>query len=164
MHDSMRTRVLVITDAGAVAQLWLAGAQESATVEPAFEPRVSASEYCACLTEEFKSGAIVGWGCFSEDDELLGYLTASMSDASPEFVRPRYLYLLDLDVCSSARRRGIGSELVHAARRFAADNGLASIEVNWLSADARAGAFWRAQGFTQYLSRARSTVAGVAPQ
>ena len=159
----MKTRALASADASAVAEVWLAGAHESAAVDGAFRPRVSVSEYGASLAEEFASGAIVGWGCFSAEGSLLGYLTARASEASREFVPAKYLYLLDLDVRSSARRQGIASELVRTARLFAAASGLASVEVSWLIADARATAFWRARGFVQYLARARSAVAVEAP-
>jgi ribosomal protein S18 acetylase RimI-like enzyme len=160
----MKTRALAAADASAVAELWLVGAQESAAVDSAFLPRVSVSEYSASLTEELLSGAVVGWGCYSVEGSLMGYLTARLSEASAEFVPSKYLYLLDLDVRSSARRQGVASELVRAARRFSLESGVGSLEVSWLLADARATAFWHKQGFIQYLARARSAVEVEAPQ
>jgi len=160
----MDTRTLVAADAIAVAELWLAGAHESGVVDATFRPRVSVAEYGSTLREEFTSGTIVGWGRFSPSNELLGYLTARVSEASLEFLPAKYLYLLDLDVRPIARRRGIGSALVQVARLFAKERSLESIEVSWLLADARATAFWRRQGFAQYLARARSAAVVESPR
>ena len=156
----MEFRVLTTADASAVADLWLPGARESAAVNSVFQPSASVAQYSASLTQELSSQAIAGWGAFSEG-VLLGYLTARVSDADPAFVSGKYLYLLDLDVRSDARRQGIASALVRMARSFAADGGISSIEVSWLVQDANAAAFWRSQGFSQYLARGRVLV-GVA--
>lgn len=154
----MKVRTLEPSDASAIATLWIAGAIESATIDPSFRPRVSVAECGEALEAEFKSGAVLGWGTFAaKDSALLGYLTARLSEPSPEFEQASFLYLLDLDVRPDMRRQGVGSHLVSLARRFATEQGLRSIEVSWLSSDRRASAFWSSQGFEQYLARARTS-------
>lgn len=154
----METRDLSPTDADAVAELWLAGAQESAIVDSALQPGVSLAQHSALLTQKLDSRAVIGWGAFSAESKLQGYLTARIAEAEPVFVKDTYLYLLDLDVRADARRQGIASALVRMARSFAANNGISSIEVNWLIHDGTASVFWSNQGFSQYLARARVVV------
>lgn len=152
----MKLRPLQATDALAIAALWLAGATESAGTDKAFLPRVSLQEYAASVAMELKGGTCLGWGLFAEAPErLLAYLTARVTDPSPEFIQARFLYLLDLDVDHEARRQGLGARLVAAAKTYAQTEQLATVEVSWLSADPRASAFWRSQGFSAYLARAR---------
>jgi hypothetical protein len=57
---------------------------------------------------------------------------------------------LDLDVHPQQRRRGLGAKLIAAARAYAETQKLGSIEVNWLSEDAQASAFWLSQGFDNF--------------
>lgn len=106
---------------------------------------------------------MVGWGCFAAEGVLPGYPTAQVSEASREFVPARYLYLLDLVVRAGARRQVVASEVVCRARLFAGSRGLAAVKASWLVADASEAAFWRVQGFCQYLARARTKVMAEAP-
>jgi ribosomal protein S18 acetylase RimI-like enzyme len=153
----VRVRALASSDAIAVAQLWLAGAHESAAIDQAFSPRMSAAHYAASISAELEAKAILGWGALSATSALLGYITARLVEPSVEFQQPSYMYILDLDVQSESRRQGIGTRLVQAARSHCSASGVASVEVGWLSADARASAFWRKQGFVQYFARARGS-------
>lgn len=154
----MKTRLLEPSDASAIAALWRAGALEGAATEPSFHPRVTVAEYAVSVSAELASGAILGWGAFAaESNLLLGYLTARAMEPRPEVEEGKFLDLLDLDVRSDSRRQGVGSRLVALARRFASEQGLGTIEVSWLSSDQVASAFWRSQGFTQFLARARSS-------
>jgi ribosomal protein S18 acetylase RimI-like enzyme len=156
----MQVRRLALTDAPDIAALWHAGAAESARADPAFSPSVSPEVYCATVAADLAAGNYIGWGMFSQDPERLwGYLTARVMLASTEFNQSSFLYILDLDVHHEARRQGLGTKLVAAARAFAQSEHLRSVEVSWLSADAAAAAFWQRQGFTQYLARARCHVA-----
>lgn len=151
----MNSRPLAPSDAAAIAELWLAGAAESAAFNSTFRPRVSVAEYGASVAEELRSGSCTGWGVFNADNILLGYLTARIAQPSVEFEQAPYLYLLDLDVRATSRRHGIGTKLVEIARAYASERGLSIVEVSWLSDDPRASAFWRAQRFVPYLVRAQ---------
>jgi GNAT superfamily N-acetyltransferase len=152
----MKLRRLELIDAPGVAALWHAGAIESARTDPAFSPRISQEVYSTSVAGDLSEGAYLGWGVFSEAPQtLLAYLTARVTPASAEFNQLSFLYILDLDVHREARRIGLGTKLVSAARQFAQSEGLGGVEVSWLSADPTAKAFWQRQGFTQYIARAR---------
>lgn len=153
----MHVRALTSADAIAVAGLWLAGAHESAAIDQAFSPRMSAAEYAAAIGAELEAKAVLGWGAFSAGSALLGYITARLVEQSAEFQQPSHMYILDLDVQSESRRQGVGTRLVQAVLSHCSASGAASVEVGWLSADARASGFWRKQGFIPYFSRARGS-------
>jgi ribosomal protein S18 acetylase RimI-like enzyme len=118
---------------------------------------MSVAEYAESVGAELEAKAIVGWGAFGPSNALLGYLTARLVQPSAEFQQTSHLYILDLDVRPQSRRQGVGTRLVQVARSHTSGSGVASVEVGWLAADARASAFWRKQGFVPYLARARSS-------
>ncbi len=133
---------------------------ESAAVDPTFRPRMSCAEYAVSLAQALSAGRQVGWGAFDAQETLLGYLTANVVEANPEFEQARNLFLLDLDIHSAWRRQGIGSALVQWARAHATQQGIPTVEVGWLLADPRSTAFWRSQGFAPYVVRGRSVSTG----
>ena len=152
----MRLRRLEPIDASGIAALWHAGATESAQADPAFLPRLSPEAYTASVASDLAEGSYLGWGVVGESPHsLIAYLTARVTPASAEFNQSSFLYILDLDVHREARRTGLGTRLVAAAKAFARSQGLGGVEVSWLSADPTASAFWRSQGFAQYIARAR---------
>ncbi len=151
------------THASAVASLWLSGVRENALAERAYLPAVSQEEYAATIVARLANGSIFGWAVvLPSPSRLVAYLTAELKESAPEFVQRKYLNLLDLDVHQAERRNGYGTSLVQAARRHSKKAGLSSIEVNWVTADVQASAFWQRQGFSQYLSRARLSVTSFA--
>ena len=155
----MQVALLEPRDAPAVAALWLAGAAESAVWDSSFVPSKSVAECISSVEADLSSNAYFGWGVFESSSRLLlGYLTARTECPSEVFRRGSMLQLLDLDVHVSARRNGVGTRLLAAARSHAESAGIERIEVGWLSADPQASAFWRAQGFSQYLARGQVTL------
>jgi ribosomal protein S18 acetylase RimI-like enzyme len=152
----MYLRSLDAADATHIASLWLTGAAESGKTETAYLPQVSQPAYAAIIAGDLASTACIGWGLFdAKTDSLLAYLTAKITMPEPEFAQTPYLHLLDLDVHPQQRRRGLGAKLIATARAYAETQKLGSIEVNWLSEDAQASAFWLSQGFGQFLVRGR---------
>lgn len=152
----MHLRLLETADAQQIAGLWLMGAAESGKTEAAYLPQVSQQAYTAIIADQLASQACIGWGFFdTATASLLAYLTAKIRLPEPEFAQIPSLALLDLDVHPQQRRRGLGAQLVATARSYTTEQKLSSIEVNWLSEDAQASAFWHSQGFKQFLVRGR---------
>ena len=148
------------THASAVASLWLSGVRENARAERAYLPAVSQEEYAATIVARLANGSIFGWVIvLPSPPRLVAYLMAELKESAPEFVQRKYLNLLDLDVRQAERRNGYGTSLVEAAKRYSKKADLSSIEVNWVTADVQASAFWQRQGFSPYLSRARLSAA-----
>jgi ribosomal protein S18 acetylase RimI-like enzyme len=147
----MYLRSLDAADATHIAGLWLTGAAESGKTEAAYLPQVSQQAYAATLAGDLASEACIGWGIFdAATASLLAYLTAKIATPEAEFKQVPYLYLLDLDVHPQQRRRGLGAKLIAAARAYAETQKLGSIEVNWLSEDAQASAFWLSQDLDNF--------------
>ena len=145
-------------DAPGIAALWLAGAAESAAWDSSFAPSQSLAECIASVESDLSGNAYFGWGVLESSNRLLvGYLTARVEKPSREFRRGALLQLLDLDVQLNARRQGIGSRLVESARAHAQSASSLRVEVGWLSTDPQASAFWRRQGFSQYIARGQIT-------
>ena len=154
----MKTIVLQPGHAPGMAALWRVGVSENAVAEKSFTPAMSEEDFAAMVAGQLVSGALFGWAITSPTGDLLAYLTAEVKVSAPESGSAPYLYLMDLDVSRAERRKGLATALVAQARGHAANQGLACLEVSWVSKDPQASAFWHSQGFTQYLSRARANV------
>ena len=149
------------THASELASLWLAGVRENAFSDRAYLPAVSQVQYAETIAARLASGSVFGWAVvLPSSPHLAAYLTAELKESAPEFLHRKYLSLLDLDVRHTERRKGLGTSLVGAAKRYAKSVGLASIEANWVTVDVQASAFWHRQGFGPYLSR--GTLSGAA--
>jgi ribosomal protein S18 acetylase RimI-like enzyme len=150
----MNIRPLEPTDAKAVAALWHAGAAESGAVNPGFLPRLSAAEYAELVREELNAKVILGWcATLTTDRSLLAYLTAKLVAPSVEWQQGGHLYIVDVDVSSSVRRRGYATALLHHAANHARGLGLSRIELSWLADDPRSTSLWAKLGFRSYLHR-----------
>lgn len=148
--------------AAEVAALWLAGVRENALSDPAYWPAFSEDRYAELMASRLASGSVFGWAAIEPSTgRLAAYLTAELKRSAPEFRKREHLGLLDLDVQRAHRRKGLGTSLVAAARLHARAAGLSSIEVNWVTTDAQASAFWHRQGFGPHLSRGRLGLSGI---
>ena len=150
----MTIRLLIPNDAKAIAVLWHAGATESGAVDRAFLPRLSQQDYTKVVREELESGAIFGWCALSADElSIVAYLTAELVKESVEWQMESYLYVIDVDVDSSARRQGHATRLLTKAAAHARALGLRRVELSWLANDKRATEVWSRLGFRSYLHR-----------
>jgi GNAT superfamily N-acetyltransferase len=148
----MHLRLLTVDDAAAVAKLWHAGASESGASNPMFLPRISAASYAATVAADLGDGKMLGWGVFM-DGALVGYLTAKMVGASTAWEQEAHLYILDVDVEESSRRRGYARALLALASEHARSKSIHRIELSWLSDDPRSSAVWGSLGVRPYLVR-----------
>ena len=150
----MFMRALSPSDSGAVASLWFAGALESANSDPRFAPRIGAPDYALKIGAELESKAIFGWGTSeSAGGTLIGYLTAKITDPSPDWRMDGCLYVLDVDVHRDHRRQGLARLLIANATTYAQGLGIGRMELSWLASDPHADAVWRQLGFRPYLHR-----------
>jgi GNAT superfamily N-acetyltransferase len=85
------------------------------------------------------------------DGELVGWLDGHPSNPSPVLDLPRGATIGNLWVEPAWRRRGLGRRLVEAFVARAAAAGYTDIEVGTLARDRNAVAFWREQGFGDWL-------------
>lgn len=140
----------------AIAELWAVGASESANAEQLFTPAISNESHAQLIAQQLAQQARLAWGVLNAEGELLAYITASLHEAESKYAAERYLKIHDLDVAATARRLGLGRQLVQLVRDYVQSENLQAIEVSWILKDQVADAFWRSQGFVPFLQTARS--------
>lgn len=155
MHQLQR---LDVSHALAIAELWADGARESAHAAHLYMPNISISAHADLIARQLAQQERLAWGALSQHGQLLAYITASIREAEVRYAPERYLKIHDLDVAVSARRLGLGRQLVQHLREFVRQENLQAIEVNWIINDPVADAFWRSQGFQAFLYTAHQTL------
>lgn len=83
--------------------------------------------------------------------ELAGLCIVRADRAPPIHAETRRAEITDLFVADARRRRGVGSALVDRAYRWARDRGAPRIEVRVAAHNDGGRAFWRAQGFGDFM-------------
>jgi SAM-dependent methyltransferase/ribosomal protein S18 acetylase RimI-like enzyme len=82
--------------------------------------------------------------------DVVGYLLASKGKRPPVLAPSAQGVMHDTCVTRSARRSGIGRQLVAAAMEWFRSEGLTMATVGYTIANPLSGPFWRAQGFRPY--------------
>lgn len=148
----MEIRALDPSDARQIARLWYENSMESVAINPRFRPRISVDTYAMQVGAELASGEIIGWGVATQPaDALVAYLTAEMVAPSTKWEQDGHLYILDVDVQSTERRRGHARNLLRAAIEHARHWGIKRVELSWLASDPRSSAVWLKLGFRPFL-------------
>jgi len=92
----------------------------------------------------------VGW--IAEDTaRAVGFCVARVEAAPPSLREPRRALITELYVRPGERRRGVGRALLGAALEWARARGAARVEVRVAARNAEGQAFWRAQGFGDFV-------------
>ena len=91
-----------------------------------------------------------GWVARLEGEKV-GFILGLPLHAVPVLSGPRTAIITDIWVEPNYRRMGIGRRLVDAFRRASREAGYPATEVKTLVMDERAVAFWREQGFEDYM-------------
>jgi ribosomal protein S18 acetylase RimI-like enzyme len=90
---------------------------------------------------------------FVADDgsQLLGYLMAQINEYPPIYKYQRYGHIAAVSVTASARRRGIGSQLLNAALGWFREKSLRRVECTVAVKNPASQTFWKGVGFRGYL-------------
>jgi len=80
-----------------------------------------------------------------ENEEVAGFVTARRWGPPPIYEESSEVYLDELYVRPEARRKGYGTQLVHAVRSWADQIGARRIRLRVLTSNQPARAFWAAQ-------------------
>jgi ribosomal protein S18 acetylase RimI-like enzyme len=138
-----------------VEPLWNAMREHHAETMPQHGPVRSREASWAMRRERYTEWLAepASFGLLARDaaGEVLGY--AIVTDLGPEttFERDRVGCLESIAVLPSARRAGVGSALIAAARAGAAERGIPELTLTVFSANASALAFYARHGFAPYL-------------
>lgn len=150
----MKIDVATKADVPAILDLWIELMDFHAALNPVFTRSADAREkYEVFLWNLLDSGEAL---CLVAREEPssgapAGYALARINREPPVFERmPRGL-LLDFYVRPGARRRGLGGAMLGRMKEWFAGRGIARIEVMMYPGNPIASAFWRKQGFADYL-------------
>jgi len=156
-----RIRVVERRDLKRAVEMWAALMEHGETCDPRWKLAEGARDSMRRWAEELWLGVDPfphAWVA-DADGELVGWLDGHPSNPSPVLDLPFGATIGNLWVAPAWRRRGIGRRLVEAFVGRAAAAGYADIEVGTLARDTSAVAFWRSQGFGDWLVILRQGVA-----
>lgn len=154
-------------DAPAIADLWFRHlAETSGGVDPTFTPALTLQKTTARLKRALAAGTLLGWIARADGQsrlQLAGYLTARVQVEDPlfgdTFEYEPVLYIVDVDVEATFRRRGLSSLLMEHAAEHARRQRIGTLELAVVVRDDRAVAAWKKQGFEPRVSVMRKAVA-----
>lgn len=97
-----------------------------------------------------------------EDDKIIGYALIE-ERVSPykeyeSFAEDHYAFIYELVILPEYRTKGYGRQIINYARKWAKDRKLNSIELNVLSNNYSARAFYENNGFEEYQLKLRKEV------
>jgi ribosomal protein S18 acetylase RimI-like enzyme len=89
------------------------------------------------------------------EGRLIGYALGSDRDNAPVLEPERFGLVSDIYVDEGHRREGVAGALFSDLENWFRVRGLTSVELGVLHVNTLAQAFWRAQGFTDFVDRLR---------
>ncbi|WP_052050049.1 GNAT family N-acetyltransferase [Leptolyngbya sp. KIOST-1] len=146
VKDEITIRTVKVSDAAAIARLWLQCTAEVAVYEPIYTPAIDVEDLAHRLGAEFGSGKKFGWVA-EVGNELAGYVTCLVQEEEPIFVRRQYVYVADLDVAPSYRGQGLSRVLMNRVEQYAQACGIRRLELAVAYGDPRSRAVWERHGF-----------------
>ena len=97
-----------------------------------------------------------------DDDKIVGYALIeerkSPYDEYDSFVEDHYAFIYELVVLPEYRIKGYGRKLMEEAQKWAKSRKLTSIELNVLSNNHSAKAFYERNGFEEYQVKLRKEI------
>jgi GNAT superfamily N-acetyltransferase len=138
-------------DLDRVVALWSALTQHHADSDPVFAPRPGADLQIRRLLDVSLRDPDTAIFVSEGENRFNGYCTARVDRAPPILLEVERAEICDLLVTAEARRRGIGRALVVRALHWAKDQGVARCEVRVHVRNAEGQAFWRSQGFEDWM-------------
>jgi ribosomal protein S18 acetylase RimI-like enzyme len=97
-----------------------------------------------------------------DDNKVVGYALIEQRESPyteySAFVEDHFAYIYELVVLPEYRDKGYGKQIVKEAEKWAKDRGLSSIELNCLSNNYDAKAFYEKTGFGEYQVKLRKNV------
>ena len=89
----------------------------------------------------------------NDGPNLLGYLMAEINSYPPIYEHTQYGHISALSVTASARRRGIGRQLLEAALDWFREQGLKRVECGVAVENSVSQGFWKDAGFRGFIEK-----------
>ena len=141
-------------DAAALYGHWSELRRYNASIDPRVIPvPVGPGDFAAGLDSVLARRSSVAFVAES-DGTLVGFISGGVETNQPDRLPELHATVGYLWVVTSARRSGIGRQLVGAVTDWAAkQDGVSHMEMAVLSADEEAATFWRSMGFSPFIER-----------
>jgi ribosomal protein S18 acetylase RimI-like enzyme len=138
-------------DLDRVAALWSAITRHHAHLDPFFRMREGADSELRELLSALMRDPDAEIFVYDEDGDLPGMCIVRIDRAPPILEEIERAEITDLGVREDLRRRGIGRRLVAEAMRWVRESGVLRVEVQVATGNAEGQAFWRSQGFGDFM-------------
>jgi ribosomal protein S18 acetylase RimI-like enzyme len=161
MAEAGIVRVVRMQEIDRVAALWSLITEHHAGLDPLFEMRRGTvaegelRELLRALHRDPDAEILVYEPSPKEGESptgtLEGLCIVRVDRAAPILVETERGEITDLGVRPALRRRGIARRLVEEAMSWAADRGVARVEIQVASGNREGQAFWRSMGYTDLM-------------
>ncbi len=138
-------------DLDRVAALWTAITAFHEPLDPTFRMRKDAGGELADLLRGIGRDSDAAILVYEEGSHIEGLCIVRIDRSPPIMLESERGEITDLGVREGARRRGIGARLVAEALAWVRDSGVQRVEVQVATANPTAQAFWRSQGFGDFM-------------
>ena len=152
--EGVKVRRARSEDVGALAELWRLMWDFHAPLDPRFQVTSAADRIMASWIDENLQNPRSAVFVAERADTLLdGYCLAMILENPPVLPHQFFGYISEISVRD--RRRGTGSSLLEAAHAWFRERGVSYVEVNVSVRNPAARAFWRRNGYGDFLERLR---------
>ena len=138
-------------DLAELARLWRALLEHHAALDPAFALRTGGEAALERALARALADPDAGLFVSAGGAALAGFCSVRIERAPGLLAESARAELHELAVAPARRREGIGRALAAAALAFAAERGVARVEVRVAARNAEGQAFWSALGFERFV-------------
>ncbi len=151
---SATVRRATAKDASALYVHWSELRRYNSSIDPRVMPvPVGPDDFAAGLDSVLARDTSVAFVA-EVDGKLAGFISGGVEPNHPDRLPELHATVGYLWVAASARRNGIGSQLVRAVTDWAGrQDGVSHMEMTVLAADQEAATFWRSMGFSPFIER-----------
>ena len=147
----MQIRMATLADLDSIESLWREMMDFHVVLDDYFtlapEADTNHREYMAGLIQDEAKRVFIA----EDDGLLLGYLMAEVCNYPPIYVHKSYGHIGAISVTESARRRGVGRQLLEIALEWFREQKLQRVECGVAVENLVSQAFWKGLGFRDFV-------------
>ncbi len=146
-----RVREATVRDLDRVAAMWAAITEHHAPIDPLWRMRADAGGELRELLGALQRDPDAAIFVYDDQGDLPGMCMVRVDHSPPILEEVERAEITDLGVRETARRQGIGSQLLAAALSWIRIQGVARVQVNVAVGNEAGQAFWRRHGFGSHM-------------